>query len=79
MSKKRLFEIFEAILDLRSGSISMQSKADHFDSWDSVAVINLAMAVEEEFGLSLTADDIEGFHTVEFVADLVTKSGVDLE
>ena len=49
-----------------------------FDSWDSVAVINLAMAVEEEYGLTLTAEDIEGFHSVEFVADLVTKSGVDL-
>ena len=78
MSKKKLFEVFEAVLDLRGGSISMQSKADHFDSWDSVAVINLAMAVEEEYGLTLTAEDIEGFHSVEFVADLVTKSGVDL-
>ena len=79
--KKKLFEIFEAVLDEGSGSISIHSKASDFDSWDSVAVINLAMAVEEEFELTLTAEDedIEGFQSVGFVAELVTRAGVNLE
>lgn len=45
------------VLDLPESDISEETSPDTVSAWDSVAHLNLVVAVEEAFGVSFTPDE----------------------
>jgi acyl carrier protein len=43
------------------------------ESWDSLAQLNLMLALEDEFAIHLAPEDIERMNTLGAVADLVSE------
>jgi len=60
----RLTDVFRATFADESIEISPETTADDIPGWNSVMHINLIFAVEEEFGITFSMQDLETLHNV---------------
>lgn len=52
-----LKDVMAAVLGVPSGSISEATSMDTVKAWDSIKHMNLVLALEEEFGISIPDED----------------------
>lgn len=64
----KLRNIFREIFDDDLMSISEETQRGDIEDWDSVAHVKLVLAVEAEFGIRLTTDEVA---TVKSVGDFL--------
>ncbi len=57
--EEKVKQIMSDIFDLHAGAINESTSTDNIASWDSLHHINLVLALEEDFGVSLDVDEIE--------------------
>jgi len=55
--------------------ITPASSPDTVATWDSIAHLNLVMALEQEFGIALEPEEIEQLLSVELIAALMEEKG----
>lgn len=72
----KLFALLADLLEKNPSDFSLDSTKDDFSEWDSVATINLAVALEEAYEVSLTAEDVEAINSVMSIVDILRKYGV---
>ena len=46
MSVSMIIEIFQDILDVKKGTVSLKTASSDIDQWDSVATVNIIVALE---------------------------------
>lgn len=63
----RLRRIFREIFDDPSLEISSEFSQENCSEWDSVASVQLVLAVEQEFGMRFSTESVAG---IKSVADL---------
>ena len=68
----RLRPIFRDILDDPELPVTPTLSPADCPQWDSVAHVRLVLAIEEEFAIQFSTEDVAGFATV---ADLVSALG----
>lgn len=71
MNTSSIIEIFNDILDLEEGQVTLDSTPEHIDEWDSMATVNIIVALEEEFKIKFKLEDIEDAKTVNDFINLV--------
>ena len=54
-------------------SVKPESSPDTIDTWDSIHHLNLVLALEQEFGIQISPEEIEQLLSVEIIADLVAE------
>lgn len=54
----RLKRIFAQVLGLEEGAVSEATVPDNTPQWDSLAHLRLVMAVEQEFDISIPAEQV---------------------
>jgi len=57
--EERVRGVVADVLDLRPEEITAATSKTTTEAWDSLAQINIASAVEEEFDIEFTVDEIE--------------------
>ena len=62
---QRVREIIADVTGNPVQAVNESSAQQTVDGWDSLAQINIIVAVESEFGISFTADEIHSLNTVE--------------
>ncbi len=67
---KRLQNIFREIIDDESIEISDRTRRSDIPAWDSVAMIQIILAVESEFGVKFTTSEVAG---ITGVSDIIKK------
>ncbi len=55
----RLIRCFQAVFPELSEGDAIRATADRISKWDSLATVNLAAVVEEEFGIRFAPQEIE--------------------
>ena len=60
----KLRNIFRDVFDEDSFDISENISKNDFEEWDSVAHIKLVLAIEEEFQVRLTTDEVASIQSV---------------
>ena len=60
---KKLAEVMAEILDMPVTDITAGMVRDGHPTWDSLNHLRLMTAVEEEFGIQFSMDEIEGIET----------------
>ena len=75
---KQLFLILGQTLNLSEADLSLDTTADVLETWDSLAMINLAVAIEGEFEISLTAEEVEALVSVRSIVEILERHGVAL-
>ena len=71
MSVSTIIEIFQDILDVKKGIINLETNSSDIDQWDSVATVNIIVALEEEFRIKFKLEDIQSLKTVKDFVELV--------
>ncbi|GLS46875.1 acyl carrier protein [Methylobacterium brachythecii] len=75
LDETKLKSVIAAILDIDENSIDQNTSMDNVESWDSIKHMDLILAIEEEFGVSVPdeeAADLTSYALIKLVvADLV--------
>lgn len=61
------------IFDVPASAITADSSPGTLENWDSVAQLNLMLALEQEFGVRFEPEDLEKFQSIGHVAAAVQE------
>ena len=70
---KILSNIFNKIFIDSKFSFNRNLSANDIDEWDSLTHINLIVAIEKEFDISFTLDELEQLNNVGDTIDMILK------
>jgi len=74
-NRTKLDEIISTLLEVDSASLSNESSPETIEHWDSLNHLNICVAVEQEFGVELTTDEMVLIRNVgDLVAMLNSKN-----
>ena len=51
--------------------VKMEDHLDSFDTWDSLTVLSIIAFCDSEFGVALSADEINASETIQGLKDLI--------
>ena len=78
-SRGRLYSAIESTLGVPAGTVDEHSSPETIPSWDSLNHLNLVMAVESEFAISLSPQDVVDMRNVGLIETILREYGVDVE
>ncbi len=61
------------IFQLPAADIRPETSPDTIEAWDSLQHLNLVLALEQEFGIQFSPEEIEQLLSVELIADLLAE------
>lgn len=74
--KERLQEIFRDVFDDEELEIREDMSAKDIEDWDSLAQINLIIAIEKEFGVKFNLEEVSKLKNIgEMLVQIRTKLG----
>lgn len=74
----RMLDAMAAVLDVEPSTLTDEASPETIPSWDSLNHLNVAMAVESEFGITFTADEVMTIGSVAAIRAALRGHGVDL-
>lgn len=77
-STDRLQRTIAKVLDIVPEDLTDEITPDRVTSWDSIGHLNLVMALEEEFGVTLTPDDAIAMRSVSLIRDVLRRAGAQV-
>jgi acyl carrier protein len=75
-NKDKLKELLVEVLVLEEGEFRFDLMRDEVDSWDSLAVVALAVGIEETFGYHMQPEEALGIRGVRDIIDLLESKGI---
>ncbi len=69
----RLEKIFKNILDDENLKLTPQFSQTNYEDWDSVATVQIVLAIEAEFKVRFTAAELVNLKSVQDILDLLAK------
>ena len=73
--EKRLQQLFKKSFDV--DRIDDRMSADDVEGWDSMGHVGLMMALEREFGISISPTDIVSLNNIGKIKNFLREQGVD--
>jgi len=77
-SEDRLSQTVAEVLGVTPDELSEDSSPDTVSSWDSLGHLNLVIALEEEFGIRLSAGDVLAMRSVRLIRQILHQSGAEI-
>lgn len=65
--------VFSDVLDLPDLSLTAESNANNVEGWDSLAHINLVVAIEKRYNIKFALAELRNLHNLGEMADLIVK------
>lgn len=72
---ERMNEIFRDIFDDDAISVNAETVAEDIEEWDSLEHINLIVAIEKEFGMKFTLNEVTNVKNVGEMAVIILERG----
>ena len=72
----RVEKVFSEVLGVPPTSITDATSPDNTPQWDSMAAMNLVVAIEDEFDVRLSTAEIVAMRNVAIVKKVLTSKGV---
>lgn len=72
----RIRRVVAEVLGLRLVDVTLETSHQTVDDWESLNMINLVMAVESEFGVSLEIEEAAQFVSVMAIVRILREHGV---
>lgn len=64
MSEADVIKWLERVFNEEAGEIAIDTPRDAIPEWDSLGVLNLMADMDEQFGIVLSDDDLEGMNNI---------------
>lgn len=74
--KARIHRVVSQVLGVPVSKIDDESSPDTLEGWDSHSHLNLVVALESEFGVSLSPDDVMEMQSVRLITLIFEEKGV---
>ncbi len=58
MANTKIKQVMSAVFEIPVESISDEASSDNIENWDSLRHLNLILALEEEFGISIPDEEV---------------------
>lgn len=58
MEDTKIKQVMSAVFEIPVESIADDASSDNIENWDSLRHLNLILALEEEFGVSIPDDEV---------------------
>ena len=71
--KDRVKRVMAQVLGVRIDDIPDEASPDTIESWDSLSHLNLVMALEQEFGITLAEEQIVELLSCEIIVETVRE------
>jgi acyl carrier protein len=72
----RLQRTLAVVLEVSAGDLIDEASPDSITSWDSLNHLNLVMAIEGEFEISLSADEVIEMGNVGLIRAILRRHGI---
>jgi acyl carrier protein len=72
----RVAKVFSEVLGVAPDTINDATSPDNTPQWDSMAAMNLVVAIEDEFDVRLSTAEIVSMRNVAIVKKVLTSKGV---
>lgn len=74
MLDKDLLTLISGIIDVPIKDLTMETGAYTIPQWDSLAQLTIVAAIESEYNISLSMDEILSIKTVNDIKDIINKN-----
>lgn len=71
MTEQEKIAMLEDMLELKAGSLSLDTQLSSIDEYDSMAKLSLIVLMDDEFGKKLTGEQIRQFKTIGDILDFM--------
>jgi len=65
-------DIFADVMEIAPDRVAMDATPDTIDTWDSLRLLNLVLACEEAFSISLDPDEVERMTSVRTIVETIS-------
>lgn len=72
----RLLGILASAFHAEDGELTATTTAEDLEDWDSLRTIHLATALEAEFGIAFTPDEIAELQSVPVIVETLAAKGI---
>lgn len=73
--KERVFKVISQIMNVPINTVNENSSPSTIEEWDSLKHMNLILALEEEFGVQFTDEQIVDMVSVEKILQAIQDAG----
>lgn len=77
-AEQELKKIMAELFDIKEDRIAHESSMDNIEKWDSLKHINLIIAIEEQFGIAVSADDIVEMTSFAKIRHILRGEGIEI-
>ncbi|MGD9722105.1 MAG: acyl carrier protein [Pirellulales bacterium] len=74
--EQRTCRLVAEVLGLPADQVTRATSHETIDNWDSLNLLNILMAVEGEFGVSVSPEEAADFVSVERIVTVLASKGV---
>ena len=67
----RVGKVFSELMDVDPSTITRETSPETLEEWDSMAHVQLIVALEKEFSLTISPDDAVDFESVGMICDWI--------
>ena len=75
-TKKLLFTLIEDTLSISKGSLKINSNIDNISNWDSLGIINIITALENEYDIKFKINDYEKFNSIKEIIKVLESKKI---
>ncbi len=75
--EQRTCRVVAEIFGLSADQVTRDTSHEQIEEWDSLNVLNILMAVEGEFGVSISPEEAAEFVSVEKIVTVLKSKGVE--
>ena len=76
--EQKLKQIMSNIFETEEDEITNESSIDSIEKWDSLKHINLIIAIEEQFGISIDEDEMIEMTNFAKIKHILRSNGVEI-
>ena len=70
---ERIKEVLSAVIHVPIAQISDNASMDDIESWDSLAQMNLVIALEDEFQMTIPDEDVGTLISIQLILSLINE------
>ena len=71
--EKKILEIVSDVLNIEISKVSMETSIENTGVWDSLKQMQIVIAIEEEFGVKISDDDLIEANSVQKLITTINK------
>ena len=65
--EERIIDVMSAVFDVDTDAINEESSQDSIENWESIKTLDLIVALEEEFGVTIPLEEVGNMTNFKYI------------